>query len=241
MRLAKYLARAGVASRRHAEEIIRASRVRINGEIADQPQAQVKDNDNVTVDDKLITEFEEKVYLLLHKPKGYISTVHDTHNRLTVMDLVKDVKKRLYPVGRLDSDTSGILLITNDGDLANRLTHPSYEIKKVYLAHVSGIPGEEALKQLREGVVIEGRKTAPAGVRLIKQFSAAGKKEALLEITLIEGRKRQVKKMCEAVNHPVVSLHREEFAGLKAGSVAEGTYRHLTEHEINSIYRLVKL
>ncbi len=241
MRLAKYLARAGVASRRHAEEIIRAGRVCVNGSIADQPQAQVKGNDTVTVDGELITEFEEKVYLLLHKPKGYISTVHDTHNRLTVMDLVKDVKKRLYPVGRLDSDTSGILLMTNDGDLANRLTHPSYEVKKVYLVHVNGIPGEEALMQLREGVVIEGRKTAPAGVRLIKQFTGTVKNEALLEITLIEGRKRQVKKMCEAVNHPVASLHREEFAGLKAGSVPEGAYRHLTDQEVSNIYRQVKL
>ncbi len=239
MRLAKYLARAGIASRRRAEEIIRAGRVCVNGTVADQPQTQVEDSDTVTVDGEPVTGFEEKVYLLLHKPPGYISTVHDTHNRPTVMDLVKEGETRLYPVGRLDADTSGVLLMTNDGTLANRLTHPSYEIKKVYHALVFGIPGKKTLEKLREGVIIEDQKTAPAGVRMIKQFS--GKNQALLEMTLIEGKKRQVKKMCEAVNHQVIKLHREEFAGLKAKSVAEGTCRYLNDEEIKKLYRLVKL
>ncbi len=239
MRLAKYLARSGVDSRRRAEEMIAEGRVCINGIIIGKPQTLVQDNDLVTVDGKPVEGFEQKTYLLLHKPAGYISTVRDTHNRPTVMDLVKGEEKRLYPVGRLDADTSGVLLMTNDGELSHRLTHPSFEVEKKYLARVSGIPGEKALNNMRRGVLIEGHKTASAKVELAGNFEKEN--ESLLEITLIEGKKRQVKKMCEAINHPVVNLHRQEFAGLKAESVREGTYRHLTSREIKALYRLVKL
>lgn len=238
MRLAKYLARAGVASRRRAEEFIRAGRVCVNGTVIDRPQARVHESDAVTVDGTHVQGFEEKVHLLLHKPPGYISTVYDTHHRPTVMDLVKETGKRLYPVGRLDADTSGVLLMTNDGELANLLTHPRYGVRKVYLARVSGLPDKKALEQLRNGVDIEGRKTAPAGVKIARIFS--GDNEALLEITLIEGRKRQVKIMCEAVNHPVIKLHRKEFAGLRAGRLPEGSYRRLTEEEVRGLYRRVE-
>ncbi len=239
MRLAKYLARSGLASRRRAEEMIAEGRVCINGIVIGKPQTLVQYNDLVTVDGKPVAGFEQKIYILLHKPAGYISTVRDTHNRPTVMDLVKEEEKRLYPVGRLDADTSGVLLMTNDGELSHRLTHPSFVVEKKYLVRVSGIPGEKTLNNLRRGVLIEGRKTAPAKVKLAGNFLKNN--ESLLEITLIEGKKRQVKKMCEAINHPVVNLHRQEFAGLKAESVREGAYRHLASREIKALYRLVKL
>ncbi len=238
MRLAKYLARAGVASRRRAEKLITAGRVCVNGTVTDRPQYRVQDSDTVTVDDRPVKGFEEKAHFLLHKPPGYISTVDDTHHRPTVMDLVKETGKRLYPVGRLDADTSGVLLMTNDGELANLLTHPRYGVRKVYLARVAGIPDKKALEQLRAGVDIEGKKTAPAGVKIARVF--AGDNEALLELTLIEGRKRQVKKMCGAVNHPVIRLHRQEFAGLRAGRLPEGSYRRLTEEEVRELYRRVE-
>ncbi len=239
MRLAKYLARAGVASRRRAEEMIREGRVRVNGLTVNVPQADVENNDTITVNGKILNGPEQKIYILLHKPPGYISTVQDTHNRPTVLDLVKDLDTRLYPVGRLDADTSGVLIMTNDGDLSHRLTHPSYEIKKKYLARVSGIPGPKALENLRTGLLINGTVTAPAVVKVV---NSSGKKNyADLEITIIEGKKRQVKKMCKAINHPVVRLHRTEFATLKCASLPVGEYRFLTDQEIKELYRLVKL
>ncbi len=239
MRLAKFLARAGIASRRRAEDMIKTGRVHVNGIVVDQPQFRVQNGDSVTVDGKPVVEAEEKVYLLLHKPPGYISTVRDTHNRPTVMDLVKGIDQRLYPVGRLDADTSGVLLMTNDGELANRLTHPGYRVKKVYLAHVSGNPGKEALTRLENGVEIEGRKAVPVAVRIVDRFE--DKNETLLGIVLAEGRKRQVKKMCEAVGLPVKKLRRVEFAGIRTGSLPAGSFRHLTGREVEKLYRLVNL
>ncbi len=238
MRLVKYLARAGVASRRRAEIIISEGRVRVNGTVADKPQIIVGNDDEITVDGKPITGFEEKVYVLLNKPAGYISTTRDTHNRPTVTDLVSDVEARLYPVGRLDADTSGVLLLTNDGELACRLMHPRYNVKKVYQARVSGLVKSEALEQIRSGLVIDGEKTAPAGVRNLKTVS---NKDTLLEISLTEGKKRQVKLMCAAVGHRVRALRRVSFAGMTTANLPRGSYRHLDRSEIESLYRMVGL
>ncbi len=239
MRLAKYLARAGVASRRRSEDIIRQGRVQINGQVTKQPQENVTDHDHITVDGKALKGFENKLYVLLNKPAGFISTVHDTHQRPTVMSLLGDLKARLYPVGRLDADSSGVLLMTNDGELAYRLTHPCYQVKKVYHAWVKGLPTKEALALFSKGLVIDGHKSAPAGIKLLK--TAYNKRAALLEITLTEGKKRQVKNMCSAINHPVTELHRVNFGGLKAGNLEKGSYRFLTESEINKLYRMVGL
>lgn len=239
MRLAKYLARAGLTSRRQAEVLISEGRVEVNGLVVKKPQTLVTDQDRVVVNGTLVENFEAKRYLLLHKPPGYISTVKDTHNRPTVLDLISGIDTRLYPVGRLDADTSGALLMTNDGEMAFRLTHPSYEVKKKYLALVSGIPNQESLEQLRQGVGIEDSYTAPAGIKLIERMAQSN--QALLELTLVEGKKRQVKKMCRAINHPVVKLHREEFAGLKIDRLPEGEHRFLSDQELKWLYRLIKL
>jgi len=239
VRLAKYLARAGVASRRWAEELIWQGRVKVNGEIIKLPQTQVNESDEIKVDGNAISGLEKKQYIILNKPSGYISTVSDTHGRSTVTELVENVKERLYPVGRLDADTSGVLIMTNDGELAHRLTHPRYRVEKIYHARVKGIPSKEALAALRTGLYIEGEKTAPAGSKLI--YSDDHNHEALLEITLTEGKKRQVKKMCEEIGHPVISLKRISFAGLDTGNLEAGAYRFLTEKEVNYLYRLVKL
>ena len=239
MRLAKYLARAGVASRRRAEELIFEGRVAVNNERADKPQIQVTEADRITVDDKTIDGIEEKVYLLLNKPQGYISTAKDTHDRPTVIQLIDNKNTRLYPVGRLDADTSGVLLLTNDGELANRLMHPRYEVKKVYHVWIYGLPGNEALAKLKKGPVIEGEKRTPVSVRLLKKDTQ--KNTALLEITLSEGKKRQVKKVCQAIGHPVKKLIRVSFGGLGAGNLKEGSYRHLGTDEIAALYSLVNL
>lgn len=239
MRLAKYLARAGIASRRRAEEMIREGRVCVNGKAVNVPQFNVENDDTITINGKPLQGPEPKIHVLLHKPPGYISTVRDTHNRPTVLDLVKDIDARLYPVGRLDADTSGALIMTNDGDLSHRLTHPSYGIKKKYLARISGVPSPRALETLRKGVLIDGAVTAPADVKVVS--SSGEKNYADLELTIIEGKKRQIKKMCQAINHPVVKLHRTEFATLKCATLPTGKYRFLTGREIAELYRLVKL
>ncbi|MFO8192005.1 MAG: pseudouridine synthase [Bacillota bacterium] len=239
MRLAKYLADAGIASRRRAEDIIRQKRVKVNGFTAELPQTEVEESDNVTVDGKKVRGSEKKVYLLLNKPTGYISTAVDTHDRPTVIDLLKKVKERVYPVGRLDADTSGALILTNDGKLAYRLTHPRYGIKKTYRALVKGIPGKKILDKMAKGLLIENRKTAPAEIKLIDR----DKKQnlAMLQIVLTEGKKRQVKKMCSAAGYPVVQLQRINFAGLTVDELAVGSYRVLKADEKRRLYDMVGL
>lgn len=239
MRLAKYLASAGVASRRRAETMISEGRVAVNGIIAEKPEVRVNEGDLVTVDGSIIEGPEKKVYLLLNKPQGYISTAHDTHDRPIVTELVADIEARLYPVGRLDADTSGVLLMTNDGELAHRLMHPRFEVEKIYKAWVEGIPQEEAIDKMSRGLMIDGDKTAPARIKLLKRDPANN--TALLEMSIIEGRKRQVKKMCAAIGHPVRTLRRDCFAGLKTGRLKKGAYRHLDKREVSALYRLVGL
>ncbi len=239
MRLAKYLAQAGIASRRAAEEIIAEGRVKVNGLVELKPQVSVTDDDIITVDGKRIEPQEAKLYFLLNKPPGYLSTVRDTHKRLTVLDLLKDQQSRLFPVGRLDADTSGVLLLTNDGKLAYRLTHPRYGIKKIYRAGIKGIPGKKALDRLKNGVEVDGIRAVPDAVKVLKTDQK--KMCSQLQITLTEGRKRQVKKMLAAINHPVYELERIYFAGLTAVSLPTGSFRPLSEKEVERLYRLAKL
>jgi 23S rRNA pseudouridine2605 synthase len=224
MRLNAYLARAGVASRRGAEELIRAGRVRVNGEVA-VLATFVEAGDRVELDGRALA-LEQLAYVLLHKPGGVVTTASDPHGRPTVVQLV-GVPQRVVPVGRLDADTTGALLLTNDGPLAHRLMHPRYQVDKVYEAEVEGEPDDEALRRLAEGVELDDGPTAPAGVRRLGP--------SRLELTLHEGRKHQVKRMCEAVGHPVRRLHRSAYAGLSLGGVAPGEWRELTQDEVAAL------
>jgi 23S rRNA pseudouridine2605 synthase len=224
MRLNAYLARAGVSSRRGAEELIRHGRVRVNGEVAGLATF-VEASDRVELDGRPLAP-EPLAYVLLHKPAGVVTTASDPHGRPTVVELV-DLPQRVVPVGRLDADTTGALLLTNDGPLSHRLMHPRYEVDKVYVADVEGEPDNEALRRLAEGVELDGGTTAPAGVRRL----APGR----VELTLHEGRKHQVKRMCEAVGHPVRSLHRPRYAGLDLAGVEPGGWRELTAGEVAAL------
>lgn len=228
MRLAKFLAHAGVASRRGAEEIVRAGRVTVAGETVTDPARDVDDSSGVAVDGEPLKGAEDRVVYLLHKPRGVVSTAKDTHDRKTVLDLVDARDRRLYPVGRLDTDTTGLILITNDGDLAHRLTHPSYEVPRTYKAAVRPRPvSEKALRQLRDGVRLEDGLTSPAQVRQIEP--------GVIELTLHEGRNRQVRRMVEAVGHKVSALERTRFGPLRIGTLREGAVRRLTGAEIEQL------
>lgn len=231
MRLQKYLARCGVASRRHAEELIRQGRVKVNGVTVTEMGTIISPGDLVELDGKPVVPEEKPVYIMLNKPAGYVTTVSDPQGRRTVMDLVRGVKERVYPVGRLDYDTEGLLILTNDGDFAYRSTHPSHQVNKTYIAEVEGTPSHEAIKKLRNGVMLDGRLTAPAKVEVLKQ----NKRSAVLRITIHEGRNRQVRRMCEAVGHPVRSLRRIAIGGLKLGNLAPGQWRYLTASDLKKI------
>lgn len=225
MRLAKYLAHAGVASRRAAEAIVREGRVSVGGEVVLDPARDVDEHSGVAVDGRVLEGPEQTVVYVVNKPLGVVSTVRDTHGRPTVVGLVAEERRRLYPVGRLDADSSGLILLTNDGALAQRLTHPSFEVPKTYRVRVIGGPvGESALAKLRDGVRLEDGITAPAQVRRGEQ--------GVLELTIREGRNRQVRRMCEAVGHPVVALERIAFGRLKLGELAQGASRRLDEAEL---------
>ena len=224
MRLNAYLARAGVASRRKADELIKAGRVTVNGEPG-QLNTFVEQRDRVEVDGRRV-EAQRLAYVLLHKPAGVVTTARDPQGRPTVVDLVEHAS-RVVPVGRLDADTTGALLLTNDGPLAHTLAHPRYEVDKVYEADVVGEPSEEALARLAEGVELEDGLTAPARVRRLGP--------SRVEVVLHEGRKHQVKRMLEAVGHPVRRLHRPSYAGLGLGGLAPGEWRELTPAEVASL------
>lgn len=249
MRLAKYLAHAGVASRRAAERMIAEGRVRVAGEavrVADEavwvvdeavtvagevvtdPARDVQEGDRVEVDGRPIAGPEPRAVYALNKPLGVVSSARDTHGRPTVVDLVSAPGLRLYPVGRLDTDTTGLILLTNDGALADRLTHPRYEVPRTYRARVGGGPvGEHALRTLRRGVLLEDGPTAPAEAR-----RPGGRTGDLLELTLREGRNRQVRRMCAAVGHPVLELTRVAFGPLRLDGLAPGASRRLSQREV---------
>ena len=231
MRLAKYLAEAGIASRRKAEEFIVQGRVKVNGLLVQEKGYIINpDLDRVEFEGRIITR-EKKVYILLHKPAGYISSVFDPQGRPTVMDLLKDITLRVYPVGRLDFDTEGLLLLSNDGEFTNLMIHPRYEMTKTYQALVEGKPDKKSLQMLREGIQLDDGLTAPAQVNILEAY----KDKTLLEIEIHEGRKRQVKRMCQAIGHPVISLKRNAFGFLKLQGVALGKYRFLTPVEVNKL------
>jgi 23S rRNA pseudouridine2605 synthase len=224
MRLNAYLARAGIASRRGAEDLIRAGRVRVNGEVAGLATF-VERSDRVEVDGRPI-EPEPLTYVLLHKPAGVVTTARDPHGRPTVVGLVGH-ERRVVPVGRLDADTTGAVLLTNDGPLAHRLMHPRYGVDKVYDVEVDGDPSDETLARLAEGVELDDGRTAPAHVRRLGS--------SRLELTIHEGRKHQVKRMLEAVGHPVRRLHRSTYAGLTLEGLEAGDWRELTPDEISRL------
>lgn len=238
-RLARFLAHAGIASRRHAEELITTGRVQVNGLTVTTLGMRINpERDAVTVDGRLVQAPGKRVYVLLHKPVGYVTTMHDPQGRPTVLDLLPEELRRLrvYPVGRLDRDTSGLLLLTNDGDFAQRMTHPRYSMEKRYQALVEGHPTEEALTALREGVVLtegNGRsyKTAPAPVRILRWAGP----NSWLEMTIHEGRKRQVRRMLSVVGHPVLELKRVAIGPLTLGDVPVGKWRYLREGEVKAL------
>lgn len=221
MRLNAYLARAGVASRRGADDLIKAARVRVNGEPG-QLNTFVQRGDRVEVDGEPVAA-QKLTYVLLHKPAGAVTTARDPQGRPTVVELV-DVPERVVPVGRLDADTTGALLLTNDGPLAHRLAHPRYGVAKVYEVEVEGEPSDEAIRTLEYGVELEDGRTSPAAARLLAAST--------IELTLHEGRKHQVKRMCAAVGHPVLRLHRSAYAGLKLEGLEPGQWRELEPEEV---------
>jgi len=237
MRLQKFLSAAGVCSRRAAEEMISKGRIRVNGLIVMTPGTTVDpEQDVVEADNRRIYLPQEKVYLLLHKPSGYLTTLRDNWGRPTVGELVRDAVVRVFPVGRLDSDTSGVLLMTNDGELAHTLMHPSFGVEKEYLARVKGMPMLSVLEQLRNGVVLEDGLTAPAKIRLVK----GGSVTSLVSLTIREGRNRQVRRMLAAVGHPSLALKRVRFGSLTVTGLQPGEWRRLNEQEVATLYGAVK-
>ncbi len=232
MRLQKYLADAQVASRRKAEEMILEGRVSVNGEVITQLGTKVEDGDRVEVDGKEVHPADKLVYIMLHKPEGYVTTAKEQFGRPAVLDLV-DCGYRVYPVGRLDYDTSGLLLLTNDGELTYRLTHPKHNVNKTYIAMVEGVPTEDEMKKFSSGLVIDDYKTAPAKISIIKK----GKYTAL-KIIIHEGKNRQVRKMCAAIGHEVKYLKRVSTGKLDLGTLEKGKYRYLTEDEVEYLKSL---
>ncbi|MCR4402248.1 MAG: rRNA pseudouridine synthase [Firmicutes bacterium] len=234
-RLQRVLARAGVASRRHSADIIRQGRVQVDGVVIREPGARVDPSRaKVSVDGRPITIDDSRVYYLLNKPAGYISTARDPQGRPTVLDLVPRDRHRLFPVGRLDFDTEGLILLTNDGDAAYALTHPAFEVPKTYIAQVRGVPGERALEALRGGVRLGDVVTSPARVRLLRSDSTS----AVIEVEIHEGRKREVRNMLAAVGHPVLHLRRTRLGRLVLGDLKVGSWRRLTPDEVRWVQTL---
>ncbi|AMC00757.1 Ribosomal large subunit pseudouridine synthase B [Aerococcus viridans] len=231
-RLQKVMAHAGVASRRESEKLIAAGRVKVNGEVVRELGYKVSNNDRIEVDQVPIYK-EEPVYYVFYKPIGVISAVKDDKDRKVVTDFFPGIEQRIYPVGRLDYNTSGLLLLTNDGEFANTLMHPRYEINKVYVAKVEGVITGEERKQLERGVEIDGVKTAPAQAKILSVDK--DKKTTIIELVIHEGRNRQVRKMLEAVGHPVTKLKRERYGFLDLKGLKPGDSRTLLKHEIEEL------
>ena len=235
MRINKYIAHAGIASRRKAEELIKQGLVTINGKLVEDLATTVKSGDVVEVEGSPIYN-EEKVYYLLHKPRGVISSVSDDKGRKTVIDFLPGVKERIYPVGRLDWDTSGLLLLTNDGDFTDEMIHPRNEIDKVYLARVKGVATKESLRPLTRGVMVDGKKTKPARYNIIKV--EADKNRSIVELVIHEGRNHQVKKMFESVGHLVDKLSRTRFGNLDLSGLRPGESRRLSKKEVSQLHNM---
>lgn len=237
-RLQKVLAKAGVASRRHSEELILSGKVKVNGKFVTELGTKVNPlKDKISVNGKPLPAAEKKVYYILNKPRGYVTTVSDERGRKTIMDILEGVEQRVYPVGRLDYDSEGLLLLTNDGELTQALTHPSHKVKKTYQVTVKGIPEMEQLKLMAKGLELEDGMTAPAEVRLV----SIGEDRASLEISIHEGRNRQVRRMCEHIGHEVLRLRRIRIGSLSLEKLKSGEFRPLTLKEIREIRTLVGL
>lgn len=236
-RLQKVIANLGYCSRRKAEELISTGKVSVNGKIVTELGTKVKTSDTIEVDGNILDNNKNYEYYILNKPRGVVTTTHDEHDRKTVVDLI-DTNTRIYPVGRLDYDTTGLLLLTNDGVLANKLMHPSSKIDKTYIAKIEGMISPISIKKLRSGVVIDDYKTRPARVK-VKSVNKKTNK-SIVEITISEGKNHQVKKMFEAVGHHVEKLKREKYAIFDIRDLKVGDYRKLTFKEVSILYSLFK-
>lgn len=236
IRLQKHLSECGIASRRKAEELIAAGKVKINGHIAEIGAKVDPKRDKVTVRGKAVVPVNEKVYIMLNKPRGFVTTMSDELGRKTVSDLVADAGNRIFPVGRLDRDSEGLLIMTNDGDFANKLTHPSSHVNKTYRVTVKGVAEEEQLLRMKEGIVLDGRKTLPCDC-----FVAERKPDrTVLIFVLNEGRNRQIRRMCEEVGLEVLRLKRTEIAGVKLGMLPQGKWRPLNEKEMRRLTNITQ-
>jgi len=235
VRLNKYIAQSGVASRREADRLIEAGRVKVNGKVISELGSKIEDReDRVWVDGKTIKPVEETIYLMLNKPLGYLVTRKDPFKRTTIFNLLLEEFPRVFPVGRLDYDSEGLLLLTNDGELTNRLLHPRYNIKKVYRVKVKGTPDSSAIDRLAKGIYLDNKKTSPAVIRKL----GGSNQVTILSFEIHEGRKREVRRMCEAIGCPVMQLKRIKFAGLVLGKLKSGQWRHLSPAEVKNLKRL---
>jgi pseudouridine synthase len=235
IRLQKFLALSGVASRRRAEEIIKSGRVQVDGKVVTEMGVRINPDTQVVHCDHMLIEptgKEAYVYILLNKPRGYVTTVSDPQGRPIVTSLIKDITARVYPVGRLDLDTEGALLMTNDGELAHKILHPKFETNKTYEVLVKGIPSRHKIDSLKKGIMLDGKKTWPARIIYVKQKE----QNTLFRITIHEGRKRQIRKMFQAVSHPVLHLKRTAYGQLTLGSLKSGSYRFLRTNELKKIF-----
>lgn len=231
VRLQKYMAENGIASRRKSEELIAAGKVRVNGKIAAIGDKVDPKHDKVTVSGKRVVKVKKNVYIMLHKPRGFITTMHDELDRKCVAELIQDVPERVYPVGRLDRESEGLLLLTNDGEFANALTHPSRHVPKTYRVTVRPDVTKEQLAAFENGIEIDGRPTLPAEVRVLDKQEG----RVVLEVVIYEGRNRQIRKMCEALGLEVARLKRTKIGSLKLGMLKQGEYRYLSEDEIHGL------
>lgn len=231
VRLQKYMAEAGIASRRKSEELIAAGKVRVNGKVAEIGDKINPRTDKVTVSGKKVVKSKKHVYIMLHKPRGFITTMHDEMDRKCVAELIDDVPERVYPVGRLDRESEGLLLLTNDGEFANALTHPSKHVPKTYRVTVRPDVTKEQLAAFENGIEIDGKMTLPAEVRVLDKQEG----RVVLEVVIYEGRNRQIRKMCEALGLEVARLKRTKIGSLKLGMLKPGEYRYMTEEEIHGL------
>lgn len=236
VRLQKYLADCGIASRRKSEELIAAGKVQVNGQTAKIGDKVDPKKDQVTVEGRKVRQDNELRYIMLHKPRGFISTMSDEMDRKCVAQLVADVGTRVYPVGRLDRDSEGLLLFTNDGEFANNMTHPSKHVSKVYRVTIRPDITEDQVAQMMTGMMIDGKKTLPAEVRVVRKYAD----RTVLEVTLCEGRNRQIRKMCEALGLEVARLKRTSIGSVRLGMLQQGKWRDLTPQEVAALKRAVK-
>lgn len=236
-RLQKYMAYCGVASRRRCEELIAEGRVRVNGVTVSEAGSKIKPGeDRVEVDGKAVNPAEKRIYIMLNKPVGYVSTAIDQFGRPTVLDLVKEIKERIYPVGRLDYDSEGMILLTNDGSFTYGLTHPRHSVDKTYIASVAGKPTGGEIDALKKGVPIDGHMTSPADIRLVKVSG----NNSVFKVIIHEGRNRQVRRMFEVVGYTVISLKRTAIGNLKLGPLVPGKWRFLAEHEVKGLFKQIE-